>query len=489
MGATTAPGEPFDAIHARAMPSLDALDKKIGMLAVPAILNLLILPLVGAVDTYWVGRMGDALCLAGMQAANQVFSSTFWVISFLPAVVSPMVAKVAASKDTDALREKVGEAMWLGTLVGMLGTALLLTQARLALSLVLPAGSSAYLHAEPYIKYRAVSFIPSLLSTIAFATFRGRLDTVTPLKISLFTQMLNVILDPVLVFRAGLGVAGAAAATAVAECTSGVIYLQRLIAGGLLDLRALIKPPSFTSIKPLLVGGLAVQLRALALNAAFISVTRTTQALDTTGTLAAAHAITLQLWQLGGVFLFGLSGVASILVPSELGKTSTLESRLRARNVAKRMLSWGVIVGCLLGGLQIAALPLLKTFSPLEEVQQAARVPSIIGASLQTINGLVFVGEGIMQGTGSFLRLALSNGLATLGMLSAMSVLAQPTSFGLNGVWASFSVFNAIRLAAVLLYFFRDGPLAPRNLGTPEDQHHEGGLEPGKGVAGAGAAK
>ena len=41
----------------------------------------------------------------------------------------------------------------------------------------------------------------------------------------------------------------------------------------------------------------------MALNAAFLMVTRTTQSLDATGVAAAAHAITIQLWQLGGVVL------------------------------------------------------------------------------------------------------------------------------------------------------------------------------------------
>ena len=42
-------------------------------------------------------------------------------------------------------------------------------------------------------------------------------------------------------------------------------------------------------------------MRAVALNIAFLAVTRTTQQLDSSGTAAAAHAITVQLWQLGGV--------------------------------------------------------------------------------------------------------------------------------------------------------------------------------------------
>ena len=69
-------------------PCGDDLDKKIMNLAIPALLNFAIVPLVGAADCFWVGRMRNALALSGQGAANQVFNSAFWFLSFLPSVVS-----------------------------------------------------------------------------------------------------------------------------------------------------------------------------------------------------------------------------------------------------------------------------------------------------------------------------------------------------------------------------------------------------------------
>jgi hypothetical protein len=40
-----------------------------------------------------------------------------------------------------------------------------------------------------------------------------------------------------------------------------------------------------------------VQLRALVLQIAFVSVTRCVQSMDATGTAAAAHAVTVTVWQ------------------------------------------------------------------------------------------------------------------------------------------------------------------------------------------------
>ena len=86
------------------LPCGDALDKRIAALSGPAIANFLILPLVGATDLYFVGQMRQPLALAGQAAGNQVFSSSFWIASFLPSVLTPMVAKAAAKNDMDKVR-------------------------------------------------------------------------------------------------------------------------------------------------------------------------------------------------------------------------------------------------------------------------------------------------------------------------------------------------------------------------------------------------
>jgi hypothetical protein len=65
-------------------PSMDALDRRLIKIALPCIANFAINPLIGAVDLFWVNRMGNSLAVAGQAAANQIFSSAFWLASFLP---------------------------------------------------------------------------------------------------------------------------------------------------------------------------------------------------------------------------------------------------------------------------------------------------------------------------------------------------------------------------------------------------------------------
>lgn len=440
-------------------PCGDELDKKIFNLALPALLNFAIVPLVGAADTFWVGRMRNALALAGQGAANQVFNSAFFVMSFLPSVMTPMIARAHGAGDQLAMQQQVGQAFLIGSITGLIGTAALTLASKRALNPVLAVGAPARMFAEPYLAIRGVTFIAALLSTVSFAAFRGTLNLVTPLKISVFSNLVNVILDPLLMFTFKLGVPGAAMATCAAEITGLLLYIRALSKRQMLNMRSVLTFPSRTALMPLLIGGASVQLRSIAINMCLLAVTSTVQRLDNTGTTAAAHAIALQLFQLGSVGSMALSVVAGVIIPSI--RTQSLKennSILPAKQAANRIMVWGVIIGVSIGVLQALALPLLSVFSPLKEVQQAARVPALIGAVLQALNCIVWTGEGIQQGNEDLPSLAASTVLGTAAMLLALR------SFGnsLVGVWASFGLLGIFRLLGTLRHHFFSGPLAQR---------------------------
>jgi MATE family multidrug resistance protein len=294
------------------------------------------------------------------------------------------------------------------------------------------------------------------------------LETSTPVKISAFANLFNAILDPILIFSLAMGVKGAALATLAAELISAVIYIYLLRKRDMIKMRKIFKLPSWSKLEPLLRGGFALQLRNVALNITFLAVTRVTQAIDKTGVGAAAHAMSIQVFQVGGIVLLALSTVAQTVVPNDMVERFD-ESRQQkvggpqsAKNTVNRLMSWGFVLGILLGSLQIALLPLLQKVTPLQEVRDAAKVPSYLASVYQIMNGLVFIGEGVMVGCGSFLQLSLSTVVATAGCLWALKTF--PPIYGLTGVWFGFGVFNILRLAGVIVHQLVSGPLSPRKL-------------------------
>ena len=445
-----------------ALPANDAIDKQILKLFIPAMLNFLIIPLVGAVDVFWVGRMGSAVALAAQGAANQVFQSAFWIISFVPSIIAPVVAKAAASGDTEEVQRATGEAIFVASLVGLFGMLLLTFMQDRALSIVgIVPGSPTATQAGPYIGWRALTFIPAIISTVGFAAFRGTLDVTTPMKITLVSQMINLILDPILIFGAGtlkaMGVAGAAMATSASEVTAASLYISTMLKRNIITLKSLFCVPSWANIGKLMVGGAAVQLRSIAQNITFIAVMRAILTMDSTGTAAAAHTVSAQMFQLGLIAVLALSTLASILIPQRLNAANKSEGGVwEAKKVADRLLIWGFLLGCFLGCLQFAALPALQFFTPLQNVQEMAKLPVLIGAVQMPLNGLVFVAEGLMQGHQAFMRLAGGMFVSTTLMMGALKIWGTTV----EGVWCCFFVFNVSRLFFGLKHHFFDGPLA-----------------------------
>ena len=424
-------------------PCNDQLDKRILALSVPAVVNFLIQPLTASVDLFWISKLQQPLANAGAAAANQVFTTGFWFTSFIPTLTTPRVAKAAAAKDTDAVVTAVGEGLFLAVVCG--GT-ILLAMAILQNSALSSIGSLASLpFSQPYLRWRLPGVLFEAIGNVGFSAFRGVQDTVTPLQISLASNIINIIFDPLFMFAARMGVAGAALATTVSQFAAAGGFIALLLRRGILRLQAF-RPPTRSALASLAGGGLAVQLRAIALNAAFIGVTRTTQRLDSVGTGAAAHSVALQIWQLGGVMLFALSTVASIIIPAE----SVRGEEVR-RAAAIRFLWIGGLAGAAIGVGQLAILPALKFFSPSPAVARAALLPSIIGALIQPLNGLTFVGEGVMIGSSAFGALAMGQVIATVALLLFLRGCTE-----LWNVWLGFALFNALRLASVARFYFKE---------------------------------
>lgn len=453
------------------LPCGDKLDRLIIGLAIPAVVNFAIVPLVGAVDMFFIGKMNNALALAGSAAANQIFSSIYWTCTFLPFVLTPMVAVASASNDEEAVRSRVTDGFKIALVIGVIGTLGITLFADQLLGLVLPAASASRQFAIPYLQIRASTFLPAIMSTVGFAAFRGKMDVTTPLKISLLSNIVNIVLDPIFIFHLNMGVSGAALATSVSDFIGFCVYMDILNKRRIIKLSYFFKKSTdITIILKLLVGGFTLQLRSLLIEIVFISFSRAAQQLDLSGVTAAAHAIAMQMWSMTCVIVYALGGVGSILIPSKAAANGGDLSSVKP--VADRLIMWGLFIGIFLGCVQLCLIPAAGLFSSIPAVQEAARIPILIGALLQFINGIVFIGEGIQQGTQDFGTLTRTVSLSFILTISTLQLFGKRS---LPGVWASLGTFYIGRLLGVLKYYFVDGPFSGKQrIKTLFKKKHQG---------------
>lgn len=450
----------------------DTLDGLILKTAVPTVMNLMVVPLVNSVDTFWVGRLGVAMALAAQSAANQACFTLFFLIAFLPNMTAPLVASAVSSGDMDQAQQRVCESLYLSNVLGAIGTfALMVFPRQILTALLLPAGSPVLDYAAPYLRWRALGMVPSLIAATGSAAYRGLLNTVTPLKVSLMTNGVNLVLDPLLMFGTkglgaasfqGFGFVGAAIATAIAEILGGATYIRLLLRRKLARWKMLLKPPPLKSLLPLLSGGAAMLLRQLALNIGFLVATRRAQVLDASGVSGAAYGITMQIYSIGIIALVGMQNAAAALVPSFRG-AKDVESRSErdknARDAADRLFGWSTLAGLVLGIGQLALLPVLvPIFSTLPEVQKAVWGPSLIAALIHVVNGPVLAGEGIMMGVGAYKDLAI----VTMGYIATMIGCLTFTPLGkrLDGIMWSILFSSIVQQIGVVTHYLKFSPLA-----------------------------
>lgn len=441
----------------KVLPCGDALDKQIWQQTKFCTLNILVLPMQGLIDLFFIGKLGTPLAMAGQAVANQVYSTVGLLSSTLPSVTTGLVAAAHASGNQEEVQRQVGGAIFLSVVFGALISFIV---ALFSSNFLLAMGSSSALSFSlPYLLWRLPGVIPETASTVSASSLQGTFDSKTPLKVSILALMTNAVFNYLLMFQAGMGIAGAGLATAVAQLVSGATYFAILAKRKMVP--RVLRPPSREWLQTLGKSMGALQARQIALNVAFIAITKQTQTLDTTGVAAAAQGVAVQTWLLGGSMLLALSTVANVVTSAELGKKES--SPEAARTVAKRVLVWAAMLSGLTGAAQLlvgcfAWTPLVSLFTTNPEVQVAARMPFLIGSMLQVINGLVFAGEGLMVAGKAFKMLATGQVLATI--LFCLGIQLTPSS--LNNLWMCFWIFNAVRLANFVKFFwYSKSPLLP----------------------------
>jgi len=244
---------------------------------------------------------------------------------------------------------------------------------------------------------------------------------------------------------------------------SGAVYLVLLLRRKLASVALMLRPPSVASLLPLLQGALAMLARQAVLNLSFISATRAAQLMDPTGVQAAAYSITNQMYSLGVVVMLAMQATGATIVPAAMSKEGTD----RARAVADRLIMWSLCASVAFSGLQIALLgPLTNLFTTLPAVRDAVRQPAIISACIQSLNGPLFAGEGILMGVGGFGFLAGATALGVAVMVAGIQLTTR-LGIGISGIWLSLAGFHVVQLTAVLLHHLRLGPLARRQPTPP----------------------
>ncbi len=425
-------------------------DKAIAALAIPALGTLAIDPLVSIVDTAWVGRLGTVE-LAALAVASAVFGAVFAVFSFVHVTITPMIAGEVGRGSP----ERAGGITRGALVISLfLGVALALVIGSTAESIVRAFGAtgSVHEHSAAYLQIRVIGLPAMLFVMVGHGIYRGHQDTRTPLYVAIGMNLVNLVLDPILIFGVGLGVEGAAWATVVAQTIAAAGFLALMFGRdrSMLGIDGRIEGIRDLGMGRIISDGWPMMLRSTAL---LFALTATTFAATRLGTAeVAAHQIALQTWLFMSFVLDSLAVAAMAMIGADIGAGR----RLAARETSNRLLALGFMAGTALAvGLALIEPFLAQVFSaePLVEEFLGSIVWFVI--ALQPLTALVYVWDGIGIGTSAFRFMAVSMVVGAGLTVAALFAIGG----SLVGVWAALTVLVLSRLVA-FVGWHRWGPLS-----------------------------
>lgn len=428
-------------------------------LSFPVILGLLGHTIVQLVDNIMVGQLGTTELAAISLGNSFVFIAMSLGIGFSTAI-TPLVAQADGRKDREAAQDVLSHGVVLCTVLGVSLFIAVFSARKLMYSMGQPPAVVEF--AFPYLKWVAASLIPLIIFQAYKQFTDGLSKTRHAMYATVFSNILNIILNYFLIFGYGgfpkMGVEGAAIGTLIAR-TGAVIFILLFIQYHPLfngySLRISFKKQRISLFKKILSLGFPSALQM------FFEVAFFTMAIWMSGILGknsqAANQIALNLSAMTFMFAMGLGVVAMIRVGNQFGMKTYADLRRIAISLFLLIGLFDVLF-CIIYLSFNEQLPWIylenygaATPSDTLEVVSIAAGLLLVSGFFQITDGLQAVILGALRGIQDV------NVPTTLTFISYMVIglpvsyyLGLKTSLGAMGIWLG--LLTGLSTSALLLF-------------------------------------
>ncbi|KAE9459808.1 hypothetical protein C3L33_08280, partial [Rhododendron williamsianum] len=329
-------------------------------------------------------------------------------------------------------------ALLLGGVLGLLQTIFLIFLAKPILGFMnVKAGSPMLKPAQRYLTLRALGAPAVLLSLAMQGVFRGFKDTRTPLYATVAGDLMNVILDPILIFTCRLGVSGAAIAHVLSQYLISLILLFQLMK------KVDLLPPSAKGLQlgRFLKKGFLLLTRVIAVT--FCVTLAASKAARLGTTTMAAFQICLQVWMTSSLLADGLAVAAQAILACAFAEKDYEKAKATAARVLQMTFVMGLGLAVVVGlGLLFGSRIFTKDKSVIHLIIVA--IPFI--AATQPINVLAFVFDGVNFGASDFAYSAYSMVIVSAVSIGSLFLLSK--SHGFVGIWLALTIYMGLRAFA-----------------------------------------
>ncbi|GAU80066.1 MATE family efflux transporter [Fusibacter sp. 3D3] len=200
-------------------------------LSLPAIIEMGLNTLLGVADLIMLGQLIGSDAIASVGFSNQIMYLLIFTFSAFNTGAIAMISRAFGEKNYEKLKNIAEQNVILNLLIGFI--ILVISYAfRNQIFTIYDIEPAIFSDSVTYFTVILLGFVPMFLSFSFAAILRGSGDTKTPMKITAFVNILNVIGNYFLITGWGpfpeLGIAGAALSTSLSRLVAVIIYIHHL---------------------------------------------------------------------------------------------------------------------------------------------------------------------------------------------------------------------------------------------------------------------
>lgn len=206
-----------------------SVPRAVATLAIPTIISQVVTMIYNLADTFFIGQIGNPYMVAAVSLVSPWFNLLTALGNLFGLGGSSLISRLLGAKKEKEIKYVSAFSVWGGaavTLLFSIGTYL----ARRPLLTFLGASPDTYGFAESYLFWVVVlGGVPTMVSLTLGHLLRSEGHARPASAGMMFGGILNVVVDPVLIFGFDMGVAGAAIATAFSNAASVVFFVIQYI--------------------------------------------------------------------------------------------------------------------------------------------------------------------------------------------------------------------------------------------------------------------
>jgi putative MATE family efflux protein len=427
--------------------------RQVMRLAWPAVSAMALRTALLITNAIWVGRLG-APEMAAVISSMFVIWLLFSMIDIVSTGTVAVIARFYGAREIDKVSHTARQAVMLAIAGAIVMTVFGVFGADTMFRIMDTSPKVAQLGKGYLQTYFAFSFV-LLLNELFGSVFRATGDTKTPLTISLTSTVLNIILDPLLIFGIGpfpkLGVTGAAAGAAISIVVGFTMYLIMIKRGRLtftFDWKGNYRP-DFRMINQIVRIGLPLAAAGTVFSIVYLFMNRITASFGTEA--IAALGIGNRCESLSYLVCFGFSIAVATLVGQNLGAKKP--ERAATSTWYTVWITCGITMVISLGFLLFPTL-IASAFISDPKVKTIAADYLIILALSQSFMAIEIVLEGAFSGAGDTLPPMIVSVLGSFARVPLAYFICFNMNVGVDGVWWSITLTSIVK-GIILVFWFR----------------------------------